>query len=223
AQVQNRTGDEVQPLLAATNELIGRARQNPNLIGVFTTFTAGSPQIFLDIDRTKAQMLNVPIANIFQTLQDNLRSAYVNDFNLLGRVFQVRAQADPEHRLDRETIMRLKVRSATGALVPLGTLVDIRDITGPVLVQRYNMYTSIPVQIGTPPGGSTSTTIATTEALARESLPLGMGLEWTELAFQQQLSGNTATYIFILSVLFVFLALAAQYESWSLPLAIILI
>jgi HAE1 family hydrophobic/amphiphilic exporter-1 len=222
-QVQNRTSDDVRSLLTATNELIGRARQNPNLFGVFTTFTAGSPQIFLDIDRTKAQMLNVPISNIFETLQDNLGSAYVNDFNLFGRVFQVRAQADPEHRLERETITRLKVRSATGALIPLGTLVDIRDITGPVLVQRYNMYTSIPVQIGTPPGGSTSTTIATTEALARESLPAGMGIEWTELAFQEQQSGNTATYIFALSVLFVFLALAAQYESWSLPLAIILI
>jgi HAE1 family hydrophobic/amphiphilic exporter-1 len=222
-QVQNRTSDDVGSLLTATNELIGRARQNPNLLGVFTTFTAGSPQIFLDIDRTKAQMLNVPIANIFETLQDNLGSAYVNDFNLFGRVYQVRAQADPEHRLDREAITRLKVRSATGALVPLGTLVDIRDVTGPVLVQRYNMYTSIPVQVGTPPGGSSSTTIATTETLARDSLPAGMGIEWTELAFQEQQTGNTATYIFALSVLFVFLALAAQYESWSLPLAIILI
>jgi HAE1 family hydrophobic/amphiphilic exporter-1 len=167
-------------------------------------------------------MLNVPIANIFETLQDNLGSAYVNDFNLFGRVYQVRAQADPEHRLDREAITRLKVRSATGALVPLGTLVDIRDVTGPVLVQRYNMYTSIPVQVGTPPG-RLELDDDRDHGRWRATACRGHGIEWTELAFQEQQTGNTATYIFALSVLFVFLALARTVRELVLPLAIILI
>ncbi|MBL8836406.1 MAG: efflux RND transporter permease subunit [Alphaproteobacteria bacterium] len=222
-QVQNRGGDDVRSLLESTGALLARARQTPGLAGVFTTFSAGAPQIFLEIDRAKAQMLNVPIGNIFETLQVNLGSAYVNDFNLLGRVFQVRAQADQAFRLDRENIARLKVRSATGALVPLGTLVNIVDTTGPDLVQRYNMYTSVPIQAAGAPGVSTGTVIAAIEQVSRETLPQGMGFEWTELAFQERQTGNTAIYIFALSVLFVFLALAAQYESWTLPLAIILI
>jgi len=222
-QAQNRTGDDVRALLEATGGLLARARQTPGLAGVFTTFSAGSPQVFLEIDRAKAQMLNVPIGNIFEALQVNLGSAYVNDFNLLGRVYQVRAQADQAFRVDREDILRLKVRSAVGALVPLGTLVNIVDRTGPDLVQRYNMYTSVPIQAAAAPGVSTGTLIATMEQVARETLPQGMGFEWTELAFQERQSGNTAIYIFALSVLFVFLALAAQYESWTLPLAIILI
>ena len=131
---------------------MGKARQDPKLAGVFTTFSNGSPQIYLDIDRQKAQMLNVPIANIFETLQDNLGTAYVNDFNAFGRVYQVRAQADQQFRLDESDINRLRVRSSTGALVPLGTLVDIRYVSGADLVQRYNMYTSVPLQGGPAPG-----------------------------------------------------------------------
>jgi HAE1 family hydrophobic/amphiphilic exporter-1 len=168
-------------------------------------------------------MLDVAIGSIFETLQVNLGSAYVNDFNLFGRVYQVRAQADQPFRIDREDIERLKVRSATGALVPLGTLVDIVDRAGPDLVQRYNMYVSVPVQGSAAPGASTGQAIAAMEALAERSLGPGMSFEWTELALQQKLTGNTAVWIFALAVLFVFLALAAQYESWILPLAIILI
>jgi HAE1 family hydrophobic/amphiphilic exporter-1 len=222
-QLQNRTGDEVGPVLALAYEMMGKARQNPQVAGVFTTFSASSPQIFLEIDRTKAQMLNVPIGNIFEALQVNLGSAYVNDFNAFGRVFQVRAQADQNFRLEREDIARLKVRSATGALVPLGTVVNIVDRAGPDLVQRYNMYVSVPLQGTAAPGVSAGQALAAMETLAGETLPPGVSFEWTELALQQQLAGNTAVFIFILSVVFVFLALAAQYESWSLPLAIILI
>ncbi|NNC00945.1 hydrophobe/amphiphile efflux-1 family RND transporter, partial [Corallococcus exiguus] len=120
-QIQERTGDEVERVLAATFELMARARANPNLTGVFTTFSASSPQVYLDIDRVKAQILNVPIANIFETLQVNLGTAYINDFNFLGRVWQVRAQADQQYRVDQRDINRLRVRSSTGALVPLGT------------------------------------------------------------------------------------------------------
>jgi HAE1 family hydrophobic/amphiphilic exporter-1 len=222
-QVQNRTGDEMGPVLGLAYQMMGKARETPGLTGVFTTFSASSPQIYLEIDRTKAQMLNVPIGNIFETLQVNLGSAYVNDFNAFGRVFQVRAQADQGFRIEREDIARLKVRSATGALVPLGTVVNIVDRAGPDLIQRYNMYVSVPLQGNAAPGTSAGQALAAMEQLAAETLPPGMSFEWTELALQQQLAGNTATFIFALSVVFVFLALAAQYESWSLPLAIILI
>ncbi|MBL8671616.1 MAG: efflux RND transporter permease subunit, partial [Alphaproteobacteria bacterium] len=221
--VQNRVSDDVRPLLGVAYGVMGRAAQTPGLTGVFTTFSASSPQIFLEIDRVKAQMLNVPISNIFETLQVNLGSAYVNDFNAFGRVYQVRAQADQGFRLDVEDIARLKVRSATGALVPLGTLVGIVDRTGPDLVQRYNLFTSVPIQGNAQPGVSTGDALAAMERIASETLPPGTSFEWTELALQQKLAGNTAAYIFALSILFVFLALAALYESWTLPLAIIMI
>jgi HAE1 family hydrophobic/amphiphilic exporter-1 len=222
-QAQERAGADVRRVLAATLELMGRARQNPNLAGVFTTFSANSPQIYLEIDRQKARVLNVPIANIFEALQVNLGTAYVNDFNAFGRVYQVRAQADQRFRLEEEDIGRLRVRSSTGALVPMGTLVEIRGVTGPDLVQRYNMYPSVPLQGGAAPGISSGQALDTMEQLARETLPQGMSFQWTELAFQERATGNTAILIFGLSVLFVFLVLSAQYESWSLPLAIILI
>jgi HAE1 family hydrophobic/amphiphilic exporter-1 len=222
-QAQERAGADVRRVLAATLEMMGRARQNPNLAGVFTTFSANSPQIYLEIDRQKARVLNVPIANIFEALQVNLGTAYVNDFNAFGRVYQVRAQADQRFRLEEEDIGRLRVRSSTGALVPMGTLVEIRGVTGPDLVQRYNMYPSVPLQGGAAPGISSGQALDTMEQLARETLPQGMSFQWTELAFQERATGNTAILIFGLSVLFVFLVLSAQYESWSLPLAIILI
>jgi HAE1 family hydrophobic/amphiphilic exporter-1 len=222
-QLQERLDAKMDRVLAAAREIMARANQTPGLFSVFTTFSNSSPQVFLEIDRAKARILDVPIPNIFETLQVNLGTAYVNDFNVFGRVYQVRAQADQQFRTEREDILRLKVRSANGALVPLGTLIEIRDVTGPDLVQRYNMYTSVPVQGNAAPGTSSATALDEMEALAREVLPQGTSFEWTELAFQERLTGNLAAFIFILSVLFVFLVLAAQYESWSLPLAIILI
>ncbi|GGC84191.1 efflux RND transporter permease subunit [Chelatococcus reniformis] len=222
-QIQDRSGAGLGELLSASRSLIAEANQNPNLTRVFTTFGANTPQIYLDIDRVKARMLNVPLSNVFATLQINLGGAYVNDFNVFERVYQVRVQADESFRADRSKILRLKVRSSDGALVPLGSLVEIRDVAGPDLVQRFNMYTSVPVQGETPPSVSSGTGLDTMEALAARVLPQGMGYEWTELAFQQRAVGNTTIYIFALSVLFVFLVLAAQYESWGLPLAIILI
>jgi HAE1 family hydrophobic/amphiphilic exporter-1 len=222
-QLQERSGEDVDRVLAAAYELMGRARENPKLAGVFTTFSANSPQIYLEIDRVKARILNVPISAIFETLQVNLGTAYVNDFNFLGRVWQVRAQADQRFRVEQADINRLRVRSSTGALVPLGTLVEMRDVTGPDLVQRYNMYTSVPLQGNPAPGISSGAALDAMEQLARDALPAGIGFEWTELAFQERQTGDTAVVIFALSVLFVFLVLAAQYESWTLPLAIILI
>jgi HAE1 family hydrophobic/amphiphilic exporter-1 len=221
--VQERNGSDMRPILALTQEMAAKANQTPGLTGVYTTFSASSPQLYLEIDRDKARMLNVPIPNIFETLSINLGTAYVNDFNAFGRVYQVRAQADQAFRLEREDILRLKVRSATGALVPLGTLVEIRDITGPSLVQRYNMYVSVPLQGNAAPGVATGTALDLMEGIARDTLPQGTSFEWTELALQESQTGNTAVFIFALSVLFVFLALAAQYESWIMPFAIVLI
>ncbi len=222
-QVQERSGADVERVLASAREIMGKARANPNLSGVFTTFSAGSPQVFLDVDRAKARMLNVPIAAIFETLQTNLGVSYVNDFNAFGRVYQVRAQAEQAFRVEQEDINRLRVRSSTGALVPLGTLVEIKRVTGADLIQRYNMYTSIPLQGNPAPGVSSGQALQEMEQIAKDVLPKGMGIQWTELAYQEKSTGNTAIFIFGLSVLFVFLVLAALYESWSLPLAILLI
>jgi HAE1 family hydrophobic/amphiphilic exporter-1 len=222
-QLQDRDSADVTRVLDAARALMARTRTEPTVARVFTTFTAGTPQIYLEIDRVKARMLNVPIPAIFETLSTNLGTAYVNDFNAFGRVWQVRAQADQRFRVEREDIQRLKVRAATGALVPLGTLVEIKNVAGPDLIQRYNLYTSVPLQGDAAPGVSTGTALATMERLARETLPQGMTFEWTELAFQERATGNTALYIFGLAVLLVFLVLAAQYESWGLPLAILLV
>ena len=221
--VQDRSGAGLESLLAATRGMIAEANKNPDLARVYTTFGINTPQIYLDIDRVRARMLNVPLSNVFATLQVNLGGAYVNDFNAFERVYQVRAQADARFRAERERILRLNVRTADGAQVPLGSLVSIRDVAGPDLVQRYNMYTSIPVQGETPPNIASGTGLNAMEKVAAQTLPSDLGYEWTDLAYQEKLAGNTAVYIFALSVLFVFLVLAAQYESWSLPLAIILI
>ncbi len=168
-------------------------------------------------------MLNVPIASIFEALSTNLGATYVNDFNAFGRIYQVRAQADQQFRLEPADILRLKVRSTTGALVPLGTLVEVQNRAGPDLVQRYNMLVSVPVQ-GTPlPGVSTGEALEIMEGVAAEVMPTGTTFEWTELAFQEKNAGDAAIYIFALAVAFAFLVLAAQYESWVLPIAIILI
>lgn len=222
-QLQNRTSDDVRPLLAAAYQMMGRAQQTPGVTGVFTTFSASSPQVFLEIDRTKAQMLNVPLSSVFQTLQVNLGSAYVNDFNAFGRIFQVRAQADQQFRLDQDHILNLKVRSASGDLVPLGSIIEIKESSGPDLIQRYNMYVSVPLQGNTPPGVSTGQSLSVMENLAASVLEPGQGFEWTEIALQERMTGNTALFVFALAIVFVFLALAAQYESWVLPLAIMLI
>ena len=222
-QIVDRQSADMRRVLGLAYQMMGAANQTEGLTGVFTTFSASSPQYFLAIDRDKARTLNVPIPNIFEALSINLGTSYVNDFNAFGRVYQVRAQADQQYRLERDDILALKVRSATGALVPMGTLVEIRDTAGPALVQRYNMYVSVPLQGNPAPGVSTGTSLDKMEVLAAQMLPQGTSFEWTELAFQERQTGNTAVFIFALSVVFVFLALAAQYESWVLPLAIILI
>ena len=222
-QLQEKESADMGRVLGGAYAIMGAAQQSDKVTGVFTTFSASSPQVFLDIDRVRAQILNVPIGAIFETLAINLGSAYVNDFNAYGRLFQVRAQADEDFRLENADIANLKVRSATGALIPLGTLVEIRDTAGPVLVQRYNQLVSVPVQGSAAPGISTGEALIEMEKLADAVLPPGIDYEWTELALQERSQGNTAAYIFALSVLLAFLFLAALYESLTLPFAIILI
>ncbi|MGZ2257221.1 efflux RND transporter permease subunit [Roseobacter sp. A03A-229] len=222
-QLKENESAEMTRVLQSAYAIMGASQQSDQVQGVFTTFSAGSPQVFLEIDRVRAQMLNVPIGEIFETLAINLGSSYVNDYNAYGRLFQVRAQADERFRLEEEDIVALRVRSATGALVPLGTLVSIRETAGPALVQRYNQQVSVPVQGNPVPGVSTGEALIAMEQLADSLLPPGVDYEWTELALQERNQGNTATYIFAFSVLFAFLFLAALYESWVLPVAIILI
>ena len=222
-QLQERNSAELGRVLEATRAVMGEAWKDPRLTGVFSTFSASSPQIYLEIDRTRARMLDVPIPNIFETLSMNLGTAYVNDFNAFGRVYQVRAQADQGFRLNEEDIARLKVRSAGGALVPLGTLVDIELRAGAELIQHYNMYTSVPLQGNAAPGVSSGDALDIMEEIASRVLPAGISFEWTELAYQERQTADTALFIFGLSVLFVFLVLSAQYESWISPLAIIMI
>jgi multidrug efflux pump len=221
--VEDRRSAGFGAIQAATDALVSAGNSDTELRGVFTTYRAGAPQLFADIDRAKAKMMQVPLANVFETLQVYLGSIYVNDFNLLGRTFQVRAQADPEHRADEESVARLKTRNLNGDMVPLGSLVDLRRVTGPDRVVHYNLYPAAEINGGPAPGVSSGESLATVERLAKSVLPAGFAIEWTDLAYQQVNAGNTAVYVFALSVLFVFLTLAAQFESWALPLAVILI
>ncbi|WP_373650760.1 efflux RND transporter permease subunit [Schlesneria sp. DSM 10557] len=221
--VQDRAGHGARALQEATQELIAAAQKEPALSGVFTIYGSSTPQVFADVDRVKAYMLDIPLTNVFDTLQVNLGSAYANDFNLYGRTFQVRVQGEEEFRDSIEDINQLKTRNSNGEMVPLGSVVDVRWETGPDRVVRYNMFPSAEVQGDTAPGFSSGQAIATIEQLAGKILPQGMSIEWTDITYQEQLAGNTALFIFPLCVLFVFLVHSAEYESWSLPLAIILI
>jgi hydrophobe/amphiphile efflux-1 (HAE1) family protein len=222
-QVQDRGGKGLAALEGAAQQLIARAATTPELTGVFTTFNTRAPQVYLDVDRVVAQQLNVPISAIFEALQVLIGSAYVNDFTALGRSFQVTAQADAAFRVKIDDLLQFKVRSTNGALVPLGTLIKVTDTTGPFTVNRHNLYPSIPVQGTAAPGISTAQAITRMEQLAAEVLPPDVGYEWVDIAYQEKQAGNTIIYVFALAVLFVFLFLSAQYESWALPLAIILI
>ena len=228
-QIRDRTGHGPAVLEQATAELAGALTAQPGLVGLFSTFRANQPQLFIDIDRTKAKAAGVSIAAINQTLQVYLGSAYVNDFTAFGRNWQVTAQADAPFRMLPEDIGRLKVRNTTGEMVPLATLLTVEDTSGPAVVTRYNLAPSADLSGSTLPGTSSGDAIALVGALAspppagRGLLPPGMDYEWTDLSLQQILAGNTASFVFVLGTVFVFLVLAAQYESWLLPLAVILI
>jgi multidrug efflux pump subunit AcrB len=210
-------------LAAATDELVGAARKAPGLTQVFSPFSANTPQVFVEIDRIKAQKLGVPIQNVTDTIQTYFGSTYVNDFNLFGRTYHVTAQADLPFRKETADLARLRTRNTAGDMVPLGSVVDFRDMSGPDRVARYNLYPASELQGDTLPGTSSATAIDTMKRLAAETLPSGFSFEWTDLSYQQVSGGNAGLYVFPICVLFVFLVLAAQYGSWSLPFAVILI
>jgi hydrophobe/amphiphile efflux-1 (HAE1) family protein len=222
-RIENRQGRGSDLLAAATDELVAAARKAPGLTAVFSPYTADTPQVFVDIDRVKAQKLGVPIASITEAIETYFGSAYVNDFNLFGRTYHVTAQADFAYRKEQADLSRLRTRNANGDMVRIGSVVDFRDVSGPDRVARYNLYTSAELQGDTLPGTSSTTAINTMKQLADETLPSGFSYEWTDLTYQQVTAGNTGLYVFPICVLFVYLVLAAQYGSWSLPLAVILI
>ncbi|HEX8375970.1 MAG TPA: efflux RND transporter permease subunit, partial [Geminicoccaceae bacterium] len=221
--IQDRRGRGLPALDEATQAVAAAARQAPEVRGVFSLFNTRTPRIFADIDRVKAEMLGVPAERVFETLGVYLGSSYVNDFNSLGRTFRVQAQADGGFRQSVRDIARLKTRNDAGEMVPIGSIATFRDESGPYRVPRYNLYPAAELQGAAAPGFSSGQAIAAMERIAGEVLPDGMSFEWTELAYQETRSGNTAIYVFAASVIFVFLMLAALYESWLLPLAVILI
>jgi multidrug efflux pump len=221
--IQDRGNAGLEELQTQAVGLSRKANQTPGLTNNLTTFRASVPQLWLDVDRVKAKSMDVPLSNIFGTLQTYLGSAYVNDLTLFGRTYRVTAQADAEFRLKPEDIRLLKTRNKTGGIVPLGSVSTVQEVSGADKITRYNMFTAADLSGQPAPGASTGDALATVERLAKEGLPTSFTTEWTELALQQKLAGNSAVYIFPLCVLFVFLLLAALYESWSLPLAIILI
>jgi multidrug efflux pump subunit AcrB len=195
----------------------------PGIVQPFTLFNTRTPQIWADIDRTKAEQLGVPIGRVFDALSIYMGSAFVNDFNILGRTYRVTAQADNPFRETLRDVANLKTRSDSGDMVPLGSVATFSDTTGPYRVPRYNLFPAAEVQVGLARGFSSGQGIASIEHIVDTGLPSGFGFEWTEIALQEKLAGSTAVVAFGLAVVFVFLVLAALYESWLLPLAVILI
>jgi multidrug efflux pump subunit AcrB len=222
-QVQDLDGAGLVPLQKATQQLLDALAKEPGFTSLITGFRPNAPQFFIDIDRAAAKNLGVSLADINETLQVSLGSVYVNDFNLFGRTYQVYAMAEPEYRDTPEDVRRLQMRNKDGGMVSLGSFVQVNRIGGADRVQRYNMFTSADINGATLPGVSSGQMISSLERVAAQALPPGYSVEWTDLTYQQILAGNSIVYIFPLCVLFVFLVLAAQYESWGLPLAVILI
>jgi hydrophobe/amphiphile efflux-1 (HAE1) family protein len=221
--VEDRGGRGPEALRAATLAMMGQAAQTPGLLQVFSLFETSTPQLYLDIDRTKAQLLGINIPDVFSALQIYLGSSYVNDFNLFGRTFRVVAQAEAAARMDPKDVLAIRVRNSNGDTVPLGSFTTVRDVSGPYRVPRYNLHPSAELDGAAAPGYSQGEAMAIMERLAAETLPDGFSYEWTTLAFQQLRAGNTAIFAFLLAVVFVFLVLAAQFESLTLPAAVILI
>ncbi|MCV4274690.1 efflux RND transporter permease subunit [Pseudomonas capsici] len=222
-QVEDRGNLGYDELYKETQNVIAKSRSVPELAGLFTSYTVNVPQVDAAIDREKAKTHGVAISDIFDTLQVYLGSLYANDFNRFGRTYQVNVQAEQQFRQESDQIGQLKVRNNLGEMIPLATFVKISDTSGPDRVMHYNGFITAEINGAAAPGYSSGQAQAAIEKLLKEELPNGMVYEWTDLTYQQILSGNTALFVFPLCVLLAFLVLAAQYESWSLPLAVILI
>ncbi len=222
-ELEDRAGLGQEALYQAAQTLSAKANQTGKFSGVYTSYQINVPQLFADVDRDRVKQQGVELSDLFSTLQIYLGSVYVNDFNRFGRTYQVMAQADAPYRANAEDIGQLKVKNSKGDMVPLGSLINVKQSFGPDQVMHYNAYPSADINGGPAPGVSSGQAVATMEQLAQETLPNGIGYEWTELTYQQILAGNTAILVFPLCVLLAFLVLAAQYESWSLPFVVILI
>ena len=222
-QIEDRGAAGYAELDKAKAAFLAKARQAPELGPAFSSYEINVPQLDVDLDRVKAKQLGVPVTEVFDTMQIYLGSMYVNDFNRFGRVFQVRAQADAPFRAHADDILQLKTRNNAGDMVPLSSLVTVKQTFGPEMVVRYNGYTAADINGGPAPGYSSDQAQAAAERVAAETLPRGMKLEWTDLTYQQILAGNAGLWVFPISVLLVFLVLAALYESLTLPLAVIMI
>jgi hydrophobe/amphiphile efflux-1 (HAE1) family protein len=221
--IEDRGDQGAEALYQVTQEVMAKAYQEPSLAGVFSPYQVNVPQLTVNVDRIKAKQQGVKLSDVFQTMQVYLGSLYVNDFNRFGRTYQVVAQADAPFRAQKEDILKLKTRNANGAMVPLGALVTMEQTFGPDVVAHYNGYRSAELNGGPAPGFSSGQAEAAITKILDSTLPRGMSYEWTDLSYQQKISGDTTSLVFALCVVFVFLVLAAQYESLSLPLAIVLI
>jgi len=222
-QVEDRASLGFQALDAATKDFLAKAQKAPELAGLFTSFQVNAPQLHADVDRTKARQLGVPVTEVFDAMQVYLGSVYVNDFSRFGRTYSVRVQADAQYRARPEDIGALKVRAGSGEMVPLSALLRVNPAAGPERAMRYNGFLSADVSGGPAPGYSSGQAQEAVQRIAAETLPPGISFEWTELTYQEILAGNSALWVFPLSILLVFLVLAALYESLTLPLSIILI
>lgn len=222
AELQDLEGQSPQALASAVRSLVFHANQQPEFARVFSTYSANVPQLFLDVDRDKAQVLGVSLSEIFATLQANFGSSYINDFNLFGKVYRVKIQAEPAFRSDMEDINRLYVRNAGGGMVPLRTLVSVTPILGPLSIKRYNQFQSANINASPAPGVSTGDAIAAMERAAETALPSGYRLTWTGTAQQELEAGALVAAIFALVVVFAYLFLVAQYESWTTPVSVVL-
>lgn len=222
-QIEDRNGLGYEALDAAVKGFLAKAYATPELVGMFSSYQVNVPQLYADVDRAKARQLNVPLTDIFETLQIYLGSVYVNDFNKFGRTYSVRVQADAAFRAQAEDIGKLEVRSSTGEMIPLSALLTVNSSAGPERAMRYNGFLSADINGNAAPGVSSGQARAAVERIAAETLPAGISFEWTELTYQEIIAGNSGVLIFPLAILLVFLVLAAQYESLTLPLAIIMI
>jgi hydrophobe/amphiphile efflux-1 (HAE1) family protein len=223
--IQDRGAHGYDELARVTNEVMSKAREQHELnpYATYTTFQNSVPQLYADVDRVKAKQQSVPLSSVFDTLQAYLGSVYVNDFNRFGRTYRVYAQAEPQFRSQPEDIANLKMRNLHGDMVPMGAVADVRFESGPDRVSHYNVYLAADVNSQGAPGVSSDQAAAAMERILKDTLPNGFGYEWTDLTFQQKTAGNTALIVFPICVMLVFLILSAQYESWALPLAVILI
>ena len=221
--VEDRGSLGLAELQQATYEMVQAGNAQASLRGLATTFSASSPQLYLDINRTKAESLQVPLVNVFDTLQAYLGSSFVNLFNKFNQVFQVYIQADSQYRLEPRDIRNLYVRNLNGGMVPLGTLLDVKRIQGSELITRYNLYPAAAIFGAAAPGFSSGQALSLMEQMAGNTLPQGMAYDWTSTSYQEKQVGYQAYFIYALSIILVYMVLAALYESWSSPAAVILV